>query len=381
MDRPYLTHCVSLKSVRTRVMIPGVAATIILAGFAGQHAFAADDAIGTASFDTTSDNFLRWNKDSCVFEPANGPAGKYEPVVRKSPKPLRIVFTPEEQANAVFVAEAKKLVDLGKAANIEVTVLDNAYPDTGAPVRAADQAVQLKVDLVLSQLILPDLNPVVQTKYRDACIPMINIFGMPKYPFPAPTIQAIHGDNGIDMAKAAIGLIKKKGWPADQIWIVSCGEPQVASGPGTAEDLMVKFRDAVKAEFKVPDDRISPILLCSQADGPLGSKVAVTDWLTAHPNAKYVVGSAWNDVRAFGMAQGLEASGYTRDNAITAGRDANKEQLAAMKGGSTMQVDLDLNLVDGWATAMLAVAQDVLAGKPVPARNVPAAKALTPDDL
>ena len=361
-----------------RLVLLGAASLLATSMSAGQTI--AQEVIASASFDVTSPEYLKWNEQSCVFEPAEG-SGPYVAEVTKSDEPLRIVFTPEEQTNPVFVAEAKKLVELGEAAGIEVIVLDNAFPDTMRPIQNADQAVQMKVDLVLSQLIMPDLNPAVQTKYKEACIPMVNVFGMPNYPFPAPTVQAIHKENGVVMAKAAIELIKEKGWPADEIWIVSCGDPVTASGPGTAEDLMVGFAETVQAEFGIPDDRVSDILVCSQADGPLGSKTALTDWLTAHPQAKYVVGSAWNDVKAFGMAQALEAAGFTPDNALTAGRDANTEQLAAMKAGSILQVNLDLDLVDGWAIAMLAIAQDVLAGEAVPANNVPAATPITPDDL
>jgi len=351
----------------------------LLAGMLPSQAIA-QDVIASATFDVTSPEYVKWNKDTCQFEPAEG-KGPYVAQMRKSSKPIRVVFTPEEQTNPVFVAQAKKLVELGKQANVEVTVLDNAFPDTMRPVQNADQAVQMKVDLVLSELIMPDLNPAVQQKYKDACIPMVNIFGMPNYPYPAPTIQAIHRENGVTMAKAAIDIIKTKSWPADQIWVVSCGDPVTAKGPGTAEDLMLGFADTVKAAFNIPDDHISPVLVCSQANGPLGSKEATTDWLTAHPQAKYVVGSAWNDVKAFGMAQALEGAGYTPDNALTAGRDANTEQLAAMKSGSILQVNLDLKLIDGWTVAMIGVVEDILEGKPVPAKNVPAAKSLTAKDL
>lgn len=356
-----------------RVFSAAFLAATSLSGYA-----VAQDVVASASFDVTSPEYLKWNEASCLFEPAAGEA-PYVAEVRKSDTPLRIVFTPEEQTNPVFVAEAKKLVELGQAAGVEVIVLDNAFPDTQRPLQNADQAVQMGVDLVLSQLILPDLNPAVQTKYKDACIPMVNVFGMPNYPFPAPTVQAIHKENGVVMAKAAIDLIKAKGWPGEDIWIVSCGDPVTAAGPGTAEDLMVGFAETLQAEFGIPDEQVSEILVCSQADGPLGSKTAVTDWLTAHPQAKYVAGSAWNDVKAFGMAQALEAAGFTPDNALTAGRDANAEQVAAMKAGSILQVNLDLDLVDGWAIAMLAIAQDIAAGKAVPAYNVPAATPLTPD--
>ncbi len=373
-------HTISGSTAVGRAVRVTSATVAILAAAALAGSAVAQEVIASASFDVTSKDYLKWNKDTCLFEPAEG-QGPYVAEVRKSDTPIRVVFTPEEQTNPVFVAEAKKLVELGKQANVEVTVLDNAFPDTMRPIQNAEQAVQMKVDLVLSQLILPDLNPAVQTKYKDGCTPMVNVFGMPNYPFPAPTIQAIHRENGVVMAKAAIGLIKEKGWPADQIWIVSCGDPQTASGAGTAEDLMLGFADTVKAEFGIADDKISDVLVCSQADGPLGSKTAVTDWLTAHPDAKYVVGSAWNDVKAFGMAQALEAAGFTAANALTAGRDANTEQLAAIKAGSVLQVDLDLDLIDGWATAMIAIAQDIVAGKAVPSYNVPAATPITPKDL
>jgi ribose transport system substrate-binding protein len=354
-------------------------ATVLLGSLTVQQAAAQD--IATAKFDVTSPEYLKWDKASCSFVPAPEASGPYVATMRKSATPIRVVFTPEEQTNPVFVAQAKKLVELGKQANVDVTVLDNAFPDTMRPIQNADQAVQTKVDIVLSELIMPDLNPAVQQKYKDACIPMINIFGMPNYPYPAPTIQAIHRENGVTMAKAAIDIIKQKGWPGDKIWIVSCGDPVTAKGPGTAEDLMLGFADTVKAAFNVPDSQISPVLVCSQANGPLGSKDATTDWLTAHPQAKYVVGSAWNDVKAFGMAQALQGAGFTPDNALTAGRDANTEQLQAIKTGSILQVDLDLNLIDGWPVAMIGVLQDVLDGKAVPAKNVPAAKPLTAKDL
>jgi hypothetical protein len=81
------------------------------------------------------------------------------------------------------------------------------------------------------------------------------------------------------------------------------------------------------------------------------------------------------------MAQALEGAGFTAANALTAGRDANTEQLAAMKAGSILQVNLDLDLIDGWATAMIAIAQDIAAGKAVPSYNVPAATPITPKDL
>src|SRR5262249_23724112 len=98
-----------------------VAATLVTGLLA--HQAIAQEVIASATFDVTSPEYVKWNKDTCLFEPAEG-KGPYVAEVRKSEKPIRIVFTPEEQTNPVFVAQAKKLVELGKQANVEVTVLD-----------------------------------------------------------------------------------------------------------------------------------------------------------------------------------------------------------------------------------------------------------------
>ena len=152
------------------------AAVVLAAAVVGAGPVLAQDGevIASASFDVTSDQYLVWNEGTCMFEPAEGPGG-YVAEVRRAEEPLHIVFTPEEQTNAVFVSEAKRLVELGEQAGVEVTVLDNAFPDTMRPLQNADQAVTMGVDVVLSQLILPDLNPAVQTKMAFVLLAGVNM--------------------------------------------------------------------------------------------------------------------------------------------------------------------------------------------------------------
>src|SRR5262245_19547137 len=94
------------RHARQTGVAPAAIAAILLTGICGQPAVA-EEVIAKATFDVTSPESVKWNKDTCLFEPAEG-KGPYVAEVRKSETPIRIVFTPEEQTNPVFVAQAKK---------------------------------------------------------------------------------------------------------------------------------------------------------------------------------------------------------------------------------------------------------------------------------
>src|SRR5262249_9008344 len=149
-----------------------------------------------------------------------------------------------------------------------------------------------KPSFVFSENVLPAVYGTIQSKYKAACIPMIDIFGMP-IPQPAPKYGAEHLQNGVIVGQTVSKIIAKNGWPGKDIWIVMCGDSKVATGPGSAVDMLTGFRDVVAKKFGVPANQISQILECPADQGSEGARVAVTDWLTAHPQAKYVAAIAW----------------------------------------------------------------------------------------
>src|SRR5262249_26287586 len=61
-----------------------VAATLVTGLLA--HQAIAQEVIASATFDVTSPEYVKWNKDTCLFEPAEG-KGPYVAEVRKSEKP------------------------------------------------------------------------------------------------------------------------------------------------------------------------------------------------------------------------------------------------------------------------------------------------------
>ena len=94
------------------------------------------------------------------------------------------------------------------------------------------------------------------------------------------------------------------------------------------------------------------------------------NWLTAHPQAKYIIGAAWDDSRAPGMVQALNDAGI-KSNGIIVGRATVNTSLETMASGNpTYAADLNMGFTQ-WGPSMVALAEDIAAGKPVPTLTTP----------
>ncbi len=118
-----------------------------------------------------------------------------------------------------------------------------------------------------------------------------------------------------------------------------------------------------------PQDRQS-FIECPGDKGPLASRIALRNWLTAHPQAKNVVGAAWDDGRAPGMVQALQDAGFTK-NGVIVGRATTEDALKIIASGDPIFV-ADLNMgFPQWGPSMVALAEDIYEGKPVPTLTTP----------
>jgi hypothetical protein len=94
----------------------------------------------------------------------------------------------------------------------------------------------------------------------------------------------------------------------------------------------------------------------------------MTDWLTAHPDAKYILSTTINDDRAVGIANAMIQAGRgdpTKDG-IVIGKNADEAGLAAVRRPDTPYVGTVAffgQLYGEWATGLML---DILEGKPVP---------------
>ena len=203
---------------------------------------------------------------------------------------------------------------------IKLSQLSNDYPSTSRPINVANQAVQIKADVVVSANVLSNLYPQIQEIYKKGCVPMINMFNLPGTTDPAPGFRSRGtSPRASGSGSAAVAIARKNKWPAASIWLVQCGNDAIGKGTGTLNDVNRAFRTTVVNAFKIPKSRVTELNCTSEQD----ARTKTIDWVTAHPQAKNVISEMWADSLGVAMAQGLESKGFTRKNSIAAGGDAS----------------------------------------------------------
>ena len=345
--------------------ITAAAFAVVGAGTAGVSAEAADGkVVATRNYFATKGPWLVWDKGSCSFKPTTNHPSTYTGMLRKvTGEDLSIVYTAAETTAAADKTINGSFEQYAKLAGINLKIFNNQFPSKSKPIQNAQAAAAVKPAVVVSSIWIPELYPQVAKTYQRACTPYIDMFDI-NTTKNVPGFQAGFVASGIALADGVIQVVKKRGWPANETWMVVCGAPLIAKTPGTDLDVLTTFRSRVTKALRLSKDKISPILDC-KAD-PNDARTVTTDWLTAHPQAKYVIAVMWNDQMAYGMSQALEDKGYTSATAVAAGGQANQPVLEIMaKGNSILQANFDKDFPT-WGIIGLSMAQDIAAGRPVP---------------
>jgi ABC-type sugar transport system substrate-binding protein len=308
--------------------------------------------------------WLVWDKSKCSFQQTDAHPDKYSAVLRKvGPDGLFIVYATADTTLQVQKTINGSFLKYAELSGIDMKMFSNEFPSKTKPIMIANQAAAMNPKLVISNVWIPDLYAQIGKTYESACVPFLNMHNFP-ISFKVPGFESGHIASGLALADGVIQIVREKGWPANDTWMMVCGEPLIANGPGTDLDVLTSFMGKVETELKIPKDQISGILDCKET--PDQARVVATDWLTAHPQAKNVIAMFWNDFVAVAMAQALEQKGYTAKNAIAAGGQANDSPLELQaKPDSIFQVNFDKNFPT-WGIIGLSMAQDVAAGRPVP---------------
>lgn len=350
------------------VSLAALAVTASVATTASAHQSVAP--IQTVTHKVVEGPWLKWNATKCQFDVAKTHPKTYVSVLRKAPAGFKIGFTPETTTLPFDLIMNKSIANAAKAAGIALTVQDTQYPSKTVPIQVADTMVQLKPNVILSGLVVGNLYPAVQAKYFGACIPFVDQFAMPT-PKPAPQFQTQYKNDGIMMGTAAVNVVKSRHWPVSQTWVVMCTDSTLSSSPGSIYDIGAYFTKTVAAGLGVPKSQVAKFIECPGGNGPLESRIAMRNWLSAHPQARYVVGAAWDDGRAPGMAQALHDAGF-KTNAVIVGRATTEDALKTIASGDPIYVaDLNMGFTQ-WGPSMVALAEDIAAGKPVPTLTTPA---------
>jgi hypothetical protein len=328
------------------------------------RADAAEDIVAQRNYFAIRGPWLVWEKARCSFVTTDNHPETYSGILKKvGGNGLSVVYTTAETTMAVSKTINGSFEKYAELAGIDMKMLSNDFPSKTKPIQVAQQAAAMSPAVVISSVWIPELYPQIGKTYGDACEPFLNMFDF-RIPFTVPGFQAGFVASGLALADGVISVVKQRGWAPADTWMVICGAPQIANKPGTDLDVITTFVAKVGDTLQIPKNQISDVLDCEGT--PDRARVVATDWLTAHPQAKDVIAMSWSDTVTVAMTQALEQKGYTADNAVSAGGQANDPALLVMaKPNSIFQANFDKDFPT-WGIIGLSMAEDVAAGRPVP---------------
>ncbi len=313
--------------------------------------------------------WVRYNFETGAYEldptAVGDPKTDWKPVHRQAAEGTTICFTPESEEFPFDTQGVNPSMDkYAKEAGVNLLVFNNAYPSTTQPLASADACVTQGADLVISFNVLAELAPAIMRKYNAAKIPVIAV------DVTHPGAVFWGADNclaGKLAGEFAVKWAREHNWPEDQIIIFTGIDPTVGGAPACRNTAFV---EEIRAQMpKIPDANVFEVdMRTSELGVTPGALAATTDWLTAHPDAKYIVATTINDDRAVGIANAMVQAGRgdpTVDG-IVIGKNADESGLAAIRRGGTPFVGSVAFFPDRYGEFLIPLALDILEGKPVP---------------
>jgi hypothetical protein len=309
-----------------------------------------------------------FNKKTCQFVTANTHPKTFTGIPAKLNSHFTLAYLPEATGdpfdNALNAATQAAAVN----AHLKFYMFSNAYPSTTAPLTVVGEAHSVHATSVIEANVVPTEYPAIQALFKKYCIPWLNEYDVPGSKM-IPVFQADNYGTGAGMGTAAVKLMKARGWVAKDTYIVTCSDPSVGTNAGGVYDIDRGYRNTVAKLF--PGSHIAtPDISCSAAGGVAsgidGARSVMADWLTAHPQAKYVTAVSHIDsIYSLGMADALKAAGFG-NRAIVAGRGGDTGYMTQIENGNPIiAVDGDPQFTK-WGSPIVAMAEAIGRDQAVP---------------
>lgn len=298
-----------------------------------------------------------YNTDAAKYVATDGDASAtYEVNLRALPAGTKVGFAEGWAAIPFSYSINKRLYELAAELNFDVVYCDNAFK--------ADQAISC-AELIVQQ----GANVVIESNWQSgAANAVMNIFN--EASIPVMSVDVVHpnaiflgADNYIS------GLIGGQAAAEHAKSLGRCGDVSVLVGINPSEgdaanERLSGFIDGVQTVCgELSTDRIDDELIDA---GTTDQALAiVTDWLTAHPAAGFVLAAAIDDPRSFGMSNALAQAGR---EGVAVGIGCDDIGIAATR--KSVDENNFLGCVayfpEKYPDYAISIAADVLEGKPVP---------------
>jgi hypothetical protein len=349
--------------VVTAVLATVLAAVCVTVAFAG---FSVGPTVATGQLASVTPPWYVWNTKTCSFDTTATHPATFSAALHKIPGFI-VAYMPED-ANDPFddsLNAATKAAAV--SAGLKFYQFNNAYPSTTAPLTNVGEAATVHASAAIEANVIPTQYPAIEAALKKDCIPWLNEYDVPGSTN-IPVFQTDNLGTGVGMAEAAVPIMKSRGWVASDTYIVTCFNSELGGNTAGVYGIDVGYRTTVAKLF--PGSHIvTPDLDCAPGGSSTidTARTAMADWLTSHPNAKYVtVVSHIDSIYSLGMADALQAAGYgNRALAVGRGGDSGFIKLIA-QGNPIVAVDGDPQFTH-WGIPIVAMAEAVGLGQPVPA--------------
>jgi len=313
-------------------------------------------AIATAPANGNSDAWLLWDKASCSFKPTDTHPARYAAVMQKQTSALTVGFGAQDTVNEVNITMNRSMKDSAAKAGVDLALADYKFPSTTDPITAAKSLIVRTPAVSVSNNQLDNLLASVNSLYKAACIPVVQVVTA------APgTVLFGPSNSGMGQLEGQrlVDVAKKRGWSAPGTTLITTFYSP--AGPEVAKRASV-CADAVKKAFP----GIKSVESSTKSTTSLDLQNNFTDVLTANPDAKNILNCTVADLWALANANALKIAGRQGTAAVT-GVNGGKAVTDAIAAGNTALVGtVDLGAAS-WGDYWIPLAQDISAGKPVPA--------------
>jgi len=300
-----------------------------------------------------SDKWVKWDSKACKFVDTNQHPATYVAELRAAPG-LKIAYGSQSETIPQPRVASDSVKAAAKTASITLIVGDYNAPSTTDPlVQGQTMALQKPAGLI-SYMVFESLIKPINDNFAKICAPVLQIT------VPDALNGPVFGLNNIDDGNLMGGILanwaKKKGWKGDKAYIVESFN--ASYGQGVTDRL---DRCAATALGGAPGATVERFDVGTQTND---GQVAMTNWLTAHPNIHQILVCAQADAYAIAMAQAFESAGRISDGAVvgTGGVQITAE-LLKLNSALVGTVDQAYSTYGNYVIPMI---QDILAGKPVP---------------
>jgi hypothetical protein len=339
------------------------AAVVAISATASFAGFSVGAAVATGQLASTKAPWYVWNAKTCSFSTTTSHPATYSATLHKIPG-FTMAYMPEATGDPYDDSLNAATKAAAVSAGLKFYQFSNAYPSTTAPLTVVGEANTVHASAAIEANVIPQQYPAIQAALKKDCIPWLNEYDVPGSKN-IPVFQTDNLGTGVGMAQAAVPIMKARGWVASETYIVTCADPTVGTNLAGVYGIDVGYRTTVAKLF--PGSHVvTPDLTCGGTAGIDGARSQMADWLTAHPNAKYVTAVSHIDsLYSLGMADALQAANYG-NRALVAGRGGDSGYIKQIgQGNPIIAVDGDPQFTH-WGVPIVAMAEDLALGKPVP---------------